>query len=705
MVMRVFSAIVFTFLVSLVWGQPLVTRCRQANALIKVYEKYHVKPKPIDNVFTNSVINNLIRILDTQGLYLLQSDVDKIRSQKAELSEYINTKSCNFPDFVESIYKQRLIEADTLISQITAKPFNLAEKDSISFDLYDSLHFANSLPELRTKWERLIKFYTLKQLYGKNQKDSVLAKGVDTSYASQLLESMVLIKSKRHKEIQRKLNKQSGFTNYVANIVLNSIALEFDPHSNFFTEEDKQMFEDMLSKEFFSFGFVVDVNKSDELVIKKIKLGGPAWKSKKLSEGDFLLEASTPDKKYINFLGADIYEALDFLLSKNTQTINLKVRNKKGEVKTVKLNKKKMDVEFNHVSSYILKGEKKIGYIALPDFYMGDQNSKASNCSNDVAKEILKLMNEKIDGLIIDIRNNGGGALNEAFNIAGLFIDEGPLCVSRDNASRLYTLKDSFRGTIYDGPILLMVNSFSASASEILASTLQDYNRAIIFGATTYGKATAQVIIPLESNVNPRRPNEMITNTDMGFVKLTVNKLYRVNGATYQRIGVIPDIQMDFPYNNLNRGEKGEATALSNDTINKKLYPNISSKLPVDELKRRSDDRVKKGERFIKISEINKDFSNRNFFTQGTSLSKDGFIATSTKILNVMDQMDQLTVQPSPNYQVNFLLLNSDRPKDSNQEEIVAEEKKKIHEDIFIDEAYSVLNDLINIENPKLSRK
>jgi carboxyl-terminal processing protease len=705
MVRRFFSAIVFTFLVSLVWGQPLVTRCRQANALIKVYEKYHVKPKPIDNVFTNSVINNLIRILDTQGLYLLQSDVDKIRSQKAELSEYINTKSCNFPDFVESIYKQRLIEADTLISQITAKPFNLAEKDSISFDLYDSLHFANSLPELRTKWERLIKFYTLKQLYGKNQKDSVLAKGVDTSYASQLLESMVLIKSKRHKEIQRKLNKQSGFTNYVANIVLNSIALEFDPHSNFFTEEDKQMFEDMLSKEFFSFGFVVDVNKSDELVIKKIKLGGPAWKSKKLSEGDFLLEASTPDKKYINFLGADIYEALDFLLSKNTQTINLKVRNKKGEVKTVKLNKKKMDVEFNHVSSYILKGEKKIGYIALPDFYMGDQNSKASNCSNDVAKEILKLMNEKIDGLIIDIRNNGGGALNEAFNIAGLFIDEGPLCVSRDNASRLYTLKDSFRGTIYDGPILLMVNSFSASASEILASTLQDYNRAIIFGATTYGKATAQVIIPLESNVNPRRPNEMITNTDMGFVKLTVNKLYRVNGATYQRIGVIPDIQMDFPYNNLNRGEKGEATALSNDTINKKLYPNISSKLPVDELKRRSDDRVKKGERFIKISEINKDFSNRNFFTQGTSLSKDGFIATSTKILNVMDQMDQLTVQPSPNYQVNFLLLNSDRPKDSNQEEIVAEEKKKIHEDIFIDEAYSVLNDLINIENPKLSRK
>jgi carboxyl-terminal processing protease len=235
---------------------------------------------------------------------------------------------------------------------------------------------------------------------------------------------------------------------------------------------------------------------------------------------------------------------------------------------------------------------------------------------------------------------------------------------------------------------------------------LQDYNRAIIFGSTTYGKATAQVIIPLESNVNPRRPNEMITNTEMGFVKLTVNKLYRVNGSTYQRIGVIPDIQMDFPYSNLNPREKGETTALSNDTINKKLYPNIRSKLPVDELKRRSTERVKNGERFIKISAINKDFSNRNFFTQGTSLSKEGFIATSTKIINVMDQMDQLIVKPSSTYEVNFLLLNNDKlSKDPNQAEIVAEEKKKIYEDIFIDEAYHVLNDLIDIENPKLSKK
>ncbi|HCT31244.1 MAG TPA: hypothetical protein DIW31_11070, partial [Bacteroidales bacterium] len=409
-------------------------RCNQGNSLLKVVTKYHYQPKDINEQFTRSVIRDIMQTLDPHAVYFLKDDTTKLLIEQDKLKEYLQNTSCSYLNLVSDLFKTRLLEADTIISQILSTPLKLMENDSISFDDYSNLKFSSNSISLKAKWEKRLKFEILNLLFNQVASDSLIFNEKDEEKLSRVPEITVKVKAREKNSIKKILNKPEGYDNYVCSVILNAVAQNFDPHTSFFSKTDKENFDNSLSKESSSFGFEIKINQNGDFLVDKIKPGSPAWKSNKLQIGDYLIEASAQGRAALDFTNTDFYEASSFMQSSDVKTIVLKVKHSNGKIESIQLTKEKLAVEQNQIHSFILKGSKKIGYIALPDFYVGE-DQRLLGCSNDVAKEIIKLLKEKIEGLIIDIRFNGGGDMNEANELTGLFIDEGPVSIIADRFS------------------------------------------------------------------------------------------------------------------------------------------------------------------------------------------------------------------------------------------------------------------------------
>jgi len=359
----------------------------------------------------------------------------------------------------------------------------------------------------------------------------------------------------------------------VADAYCSALAKSFDPHSEFFSQREKEKFQEELGDQKMEFGFSVKEAK-DGVVIAKLRAGSPAYKSGVINEGDRILSLQWQNMELVNVEDASVGEVNDILSGGDHGSLTINLKKSDGTSKTAILQREKAesDDDIGKVKSFILAGARKIGFISLPAFYTdwtkGREGDKG--CANDVAKEIIKLKKENIDGLIIDLRFNGGGSAYEATELSGLFIDVGPVGMIRTKNEKTVTLKDVNRGTIYDGPLILMVNGYSASASEMVAGTLQDYNRALIAGSTTYGKATAQVILPLDTTINLEESLAGI-RTD-NYIKLTVEKLFRITGNTAQEKGVIPDIHIPDPSELSEEKEANEIAVIRSSTIQANKY-------------------------------------------------------------------------------------------------------------------------------------
>jgi carboxyl-terminal processing protease len=330
------------------------------------------------------------------------------------------------------------------------------------------------------------------------------------------------------------------------------------------------------------FGFSLGDTEKGEVEVTSIQPGGPAWSSGAIHKDDVLLKMKWETKEPVDLAGLDAEEVNSLLDASNTEKLDLTVRKKSGEIQTVVLQKRKLENDENIVKSFVLRGTKNIGYITLPSFYTQWGDAAGSSCANDVAKEIIKLKKDTISGLILDLRYNGGGSLQEAIEMAGIFIDEGGLCqlkMKESNAKepKMVTLKDVNRGLIYNGPMILMVNGYSASASELLAGSLQDYNRALIVGTRTYGKATGQEI----------------KQAGDAFVKLTNLKLYRITGKTAQFQGVHPDVDLPDPYSSFAEFESDNEFAIKPDTVSAYKYFKPLKPLVKTNLQQQSMARVK----------------------------------------------------------------------------------------------------------------
>lgn len=666
----------------------------KAIVLKRQIEKNHFNPKAVNDSFSSEMFSKILKELDPRQNLFTADDYAFLSGYRYKLDDELSGSPWKFLDAASNLYQQRLKRADTLVVSILQKPLDVNIDDKISFSREDGFHFAASPAELRLRWTKWFKFLLLDKIQDLYENDSTKTP-VKTLLAKNESSIRERLKTKTQKTI-KELSDPSFVNSYLQEIYFNALATTFDPHTEYFSPREKENFQSELSTENFSFGFEIEETKEGKVVVAQLIPGGPAWKSGELHVNDELLQVQWQGKPATDVSNMSYDEVDDLLNESNHGTISLKVKKANGVIYSVTLQKEKIETQDNVVKGYVLKGAKNIGYISLPDFYTSWGDENGSGCANDVAREIIRLKRENIDGLILDVRFNGGGSLGEALQMAGIFIDEGPLTATKDRTGKLVFLKDPNRGTVYDGPLVLMVNGQSASASEMLAAALQDYNRAIIVGSPTYGKATMQQIFPMDT-----MSRNSSAESPYGYVKITTGKLYRVSGQTAQLKGVIPDIKLPDAFEAVHFGEKFEPDVLPSDTARRNPYYKPLPLLPIEQLRSSSNERVNSNKNFQEIKEAIKTEAQINeATTRVVPLKLDLFEkwAIENNKRNILfDEEKEAAASKlfvAHNHKDDMVEFASDAYSKAINDVTL----KNIQQDVYIEEAFQILLDFLKMQ-------
>ena len=568
----------------------------KALMLKRFMELNHYKPLQWNDSASSLLYNKWLEEIDGEKLFFTQKDTTTLIAFKNSLDEEMNGNGWVFFNTSTSLLSAGIKKADSIVNSFLSQPVDFSKPDNAE---WPNRNFAANNTELAKYWQRYLKWQLLDKISNRYiSKEIKLTTALPADFAKVEQEERLKIKKKESIYLQSLLQTPQNFMEEKQDEYLNAIAWCYDPHSNFFNTKEKEEFSAMVSAKEFSAGLSFTENEKGDKVIDYLQPGGSAWKSGQLHKGDVLLKVKV-DGKENEIEDISETEVAELLQSAGSSDVEVTVRTAADEVKTVKLVQEKISSDEGIVKSYLLKGKNNIGYINLPGFYSREDGAdiKYDGCANDVSKEIIKLKRDNIEGLIIDLRGNGGGSMWEAMQLAGIFIDAGPVASVKERNGKVVFLKDPNRGTIYDGPLIVLINGASASASEFFSATLQDYNRAIIVGGTTYGKGSAQQVMPLDtSKADAYKKYE-------DFIKVTDSKFYRINGSTVQWNGVKPDINFPDVYADVQFKERANESALIPDESKKGNYTSLAQ-LPINDLKNKSEARVNNDAYFKSMSEF-----------------------------------------------------------------------------------------------------
>ncbi|MBN1757384.1 MAG: carboxy terminal-processing peptidase [Chitinispirillaceae bacterium] len=672
---------VASILPSSVWATKKNAVGEQALMIIKTTEKYHYAPKPVDDNFSRSVFSLFMCMLDPAGTIFTRDIFEKLARFATVLDDQIKNRRTDALDSIVMRYIDQLNVVEQLLRKMEQYEFDFSGNDTLWLGGLDEFEKTD---DLKKKWEQLIKFMVLWTFH--NQNDST-----DTSVLPEKDELWKIVKdvvAREQCKLRLKLATPGGVKQTAGEFYLKAIATAFDPHSAYMSPVEKERFESDLSKYAGSFGMSIAMNLLGEVEVEELVPGGPAWYSNAINEGDVLLEVMGSDKTVNSFRCVTLARVEKILDGYGNERVLFIIRKKNGKVVTVALRKEYLDVEDNIIRSYLLQGKRKFGYLYLPSFYTDFSylNFASTGCANDLAKELIKLKRDSIQGLIIDIRSNGGGSMHEALRTAGVFIDKGTLCIdhSRDEKPRL--IKDEARGSIFDGPLVVLVNSYSASASELFAGVLQDYSRAVIVGSVTFGKSSMQVLLPVDAAKFETLEN--YKGTPPGFLKITTGAFYRVTGDSHQKKGVRPDILLPDMFEGALSGEASYKNALEFDSIKKKTYYYPSDPLPLADLRASSKMRVGKTRGFSYAEKISRFIPKLNT-RYCIPLNAELFAGYTAAIENAEDS---LSVE---NRQFSITVPGFSGKKKKRNKAIEEDNvSNSIQKDIYIIEAYNILQDL-----------
>ncbi len=570
---------------------------QKSQILRRFLEQNHYLPLQWNDAGSQLLYNRWMQTIDGDKLIFTQTDIAQLQPFSTRLDEEMMGKEWKFYDKCIQLYGAGLVRCKKNIGDILSKPLDFSKADSLNWPLKN--YTANDAENLQV-WSQYLKWKVLHVITDKVM-DSITGNVSKTRQPANFagLEKVAREQVKKQEliSIENRIAELAPPGKDMQDDYLDAITWCYDPHTEYMNADKKTDFDTEMSGLEFSTGFEMDENDKGEWEITYLVPGGPAWRNGDLHKGDVILKIKAGDKSTLVLADATMQQMNEVFAGSSTEKITITVRTQSGIQKTAVLTKEKVANEDGLVKSYILNGDKKIGYITLPGFYVkeGDEDN-TNGCSNDVAKEIVKLKKDSIAGLVLDLRYNGGGSLGEALELAGIFINEGSITSTKDPAGKVHFLKDPNRGTIYDGPLLVMVNTMSASASELVSAVLQDYHRALIVGSTTYGKGTAQVILPMDTTGK-------FSKTDKydSYVKVTDAKFYRVDGTTTQWKGVVPDIELPDIYALDKYREKSNASALQPDQSKVAIYHALPA-IPVEALKLESGKRVNADHNFKIIS-------------------------------------------------------------------------------------------------------
>ncbi|HXC06636.1 MAG TPA: S41 family peptidase, partial [Bacteroidia bacterium] len=488
-------------------------------------------PVPFDAQLSDRIYKLFIRELDPEATYFTEADLAELYPWHAKLDAEIENCSTEFLHKATLLYRKCLLRTDSMLAELLSHSPDYNVKDTFYYSKGEEADFVRNPAELRKRWSRYVKYSELYARFATDEKGKP-AEADTKKQAEAEPRSRERIQKRLHLRIRRILDAPKGFENKVATDYLNSIATAYDPHSAFFSPAGAADFLSMISTQVSSFGFNLGKNDAGECVIERLAPGGSAWKSNQLHAGDVILKITVKGRPTVEPVNLSDGELNDVFRSITTEETDFELRTEQGQTKTITLVKTTMKSEENAVKGYLLHESAPIGYIALPSYYTETGSANPLGCANDVAREIIKLQEEHMEGLILDLRSNGGGALYEAIALAGLFIDEGPLCIFKLKSGKPVLIKDMNRGTAYNGPLIVLINGESASATELFAGMMKDYHRAVLVGSSSFGKATGQIIIPMDSIVQyadlftaQSRPDKK-EREQFGSVKVTMEKFY-----------------------------------------------------------------------------------------------------------------------------------------------------------------------------------
>ena len=642
-----------------------------------VVEKGHYKKISIDDNLSENLYHSFIKQLDNQKRFFLKSDIREFEKYKYLLDDQIKEYDLSFFNLVYQRSKIRIEEAKSYYEELVNNKFNFNLNENIDLD-FEKKEYARSKSEIKNRWRKQLKFSTL---------DIATLKLGDTlSIINDRIynESIAIVKknTEDYFEFITDLDRDDWYSNY-----LNAFLTQLDPHTYYFQPEDKERFDVNISGKFTGIGARLTKTEGNIKVVEII-IGGPVWKDKLLDVGDIIIKVAQENEEPVDIVGMKVDDAIKLIKGPEKSIVSLTVKKLDGSIKEVQITRALVELEELYAKSTLIEEDDiRYGYISLPKFYVDFSNYKNRNSAEDVKNEIIKLKNNGIEGLILDLRNNGGGSLQSVVDMTGLFIEKGPIVQVKSIGNRKQVLYDRNSEIVWDGPLVVLINEMSASASEILAAALQDYERAVILGSKkTFGKGTVQNVIDL---------NKFISNSDfdLGALKITTDKFYRINGESVQLEGVKSDVIVPDSYMHIFNGEKDEENPLAWDKIDPAMYNPWINEGSLDFISSNAQSRVNDNN-YLKLISKRADWIEKQQKNKTIPLK---FLTYQNYLDENKNKTKEFESLSKYSNDLNFKLLKSEKDYIMSNKELLSNRNrwhKNLTKDIYISEGVNILKQL-----------
>ena len=642
-----------------------------------VVEKGHYKKISIDDNLSENLYHSFIKQLDNQKRFFLKSDIREFEKYKYLLDDQIKEYDLSFFNLVYQRSKIRIEEAKSYYEELVNNKFNFNLNENIDLD-FEKKEYARSKSEIKNRWRKQLKFSTL---------DIATLKLGDTlSIINDRIynESIAIVKknTEDYFEFITDLDRDDWYSNY-----LNAFLTQLDPHTYYFQPEDKERFDVNISGKFTGIGARLTKTEGNIKVVEII-IGGPVWKDKLLNVGDIIIKVAQENEEPVDIVGMKVDDAIKLIKGPEKSIVSLTVKKLDGSIKEVQITRALVELEELYAKSTLIEEDDiRYGYISLPKFYVDFSNYKNRNSAEDVKNEIVKLKNNGIEGLILDLRNNGGGSLQSVVDMTGLFIEKGPIVQVKSIGNRKQVLYDRNSEIVWDGPLVVLINEMSASASEILAAALQDYERAVILGSKkTFGKGTVQNVIDL---------NKFISNSDfdLGALKITTDKFYRINGESVQLEGVKSDVIVPDSYMHIFNGEKDEENPLAWDKIDPAMYNPWINEGSLDFISSNAQSRVNDNN-YLKLISKRADWIEKQQKNKTIPLK---FLTYQNYLDENKNKAKEFESLSKYSNDLNFKLLKSEKDYIMSNKELLSNRNrwhKNLTKDIYISEGVNILKQL-----------
>ncbi len=654
----------------------------------------HYSPQDINDAFSKKIFTKYLTDLDPEKNIFLQTDIDQLQKKyETKIDDEIKGSKVEFFLAAGKAFNTRMEEAAGIVSDILSKPFDFSANEEVVLD-GEKLDHTASDAERKERWRKKLKYMTLDRfsesldIRDKNKgKENFVIKS-DEELEKEAREKVKRLMDRTFERFRFKFNDDDKF-----NLFVNAITNTMDPHTEFFPPVDKRYFDEEMSGRFYGIGASLQYDDGN-IKVASVLTGSPAWKSGELQVGDVIQKVAQGKEEPADLTGFLVTDAVKLIRGKKGTEVKLTVKKQDGTLKVVSLIRDEIVQDETFARSAVVKTTTgKIGYIFLPEFYADFDRPGGNRSYVDVAKEVQKLKEEKVDGIVIDLRNNGGGSLYDVVQMAGLFIEEGPIVQVKDKENKPSVLRDKDRSVLYSGPLAVMVNEFSASASEIFAAAIQDYGRGVVIGSTsTYGKGTVQRNIGIDPD-----NGFSLSNSELGTVKLTLQKFYRINGGSTQLKGVTSDIVLPDNLEYLKVREKDNTDALPWDEINKASYNTWNAGYDIKVIQQLASQRVDNDVTFKLIKENTEWLAKQNeriYSLQIDSFRKQQKMirATFAQMESLLKLKDELLVTPVTGEENKWA-------NDKNKQDRFNQWLKNLRRDIYLDQAVKVVDDIISQQN------